>query len=255
MNVRPARRLSIGSELVENPVPVSTILTQRNPVKSKPTKETRGSNPFLVQECPLFPQHAVFVLGGGPSLSDFDFDMLRSKFVIGCNDAYQLGKEIVDVVFWGDWSWWSIHKKRVIEQYDGLVVTNHPKGRKNEVSSTGVKWMKRLSVGVSNQDGILSWNTNSGAAAINLALLFSARVVILLGFDMKLSTKDGSANWHPNEVSPPRASSYVRFLKNFLKIRDELPIKFPGTDIINANTDSAMEIFPKMDRERALSCY
>ena len=137
--------------------------------------------------------------------------------------------------------------------YDGLVVTNHRKCK--GIAICGVKQMKKLSVGYSTKDGMLGWNSNSGAAALNLALLFGAKVVVLLGFDMKISLEDGTANWHPNECALPKESSYKKFMNAFERIHSSLKSDFPGVKVINANLDSAMNLFPKMGREVALSCY
>lgn len=207
---------------------------------------------YRPEQTSLFPQESVYVLGGGPSLKDFDFSRLAVKFVVGCNDAYKLGDEIVDVLFWGDAGWWRTHRDRVIQRYSGVVVSCNSRARKDD----RVCYITRKSRGLANADDSrgIAWNFSSGAASTNLALRFGARYVILLGFDMKLGG-DGSANWHPNEVSMPNPNSYNRFLRGFQSIRDALPEKFPESTIINANLDSAMEFFPKMDLEEALKCY
>jgi len=43
----------------------------------------------------------VFILGGGPSLLDNNFDLIENKHVIGINNAYRLG-DWVDICWFGD---------------------------------------------------------------------------------------------------------------------------------------------------------
>jgi hypothetical protein len=43
----------------------------------------------------------AFILGGGPSLNDVDFALIKEERVIGVNNAYKLGAW-VDVCYSGD---------------------------------------------------------------------------------------------------------------------------------------------------------
>jgi hypothetical protein len=90
----------------------------------------------------------------------------------------------------------------------------------------------------------LGWNRNTGAGAVNLALLLGARRVFLLGFDMHLS--GGRPNWHNQLIDKPDKNCYVRFAKDFKYVARDLPIKFPGCEVINVTDDSDLNCFPKV---------
>jgi len=203
---------------------------------------------FFVKQCKHFPQDVVYVLGGGSSLQGFDFEQLKNKFVIGCNDAYQLGSEIVEITVFGDTSWWKHHREQ-LKFYNGLVVTN--KTSKGEWSQLNI--MKRLSNEISDEDGKLGWFGNTGVSAFNLALLFGAHTVYLLGFDMKVCDRTGTANWHPNELSKPKAAHYNKFMKKWEMAARQAAEKFPEVEVYNANLDSQMTLFPKIPREEAVA--
>jgi len=47
----------------------------------------------------------VFIIGGGDSLRNFDWELLKEERTIGCNDAYKLGPEICKICIFGDVSW------------------------------------------------------------------------------------------------------------------------------------------------------
>jgi len=58
----------------------------------------------------------AFIIGGGSSLQGFEFSKLVGKNVIGCNDAFRLGVEIVPWCLFGDSSFWRTHHL-MLEEY------------------------------------------------------------------------------------------------------------------------------------------
>jgi hypothetical protein len=220
-------------------------------VPRKVTKEIRES--FVPQNHPFYPQEIVYIYGGGSSLKDFDNSLLKNKFVIGCNDAYQFGAELINVLTFADSKWWTGfgkvkgHGGRVLESYKGLVVSPVK-------VDPNVHWIKRFPRGL-HTDGV-GFNFSTGALAVNLALLFGAKKVILLGIDMyRGKTKEN--NWHPSfhPGSVTSQKTYDRHTEGFKNIKKDLSRVFPGCEIINANLDSKLECFSKMNREEALQCF
>jgi len=43
----------------------------------------------------------AFIIGGGPSVNDVDFSLIKHHRIIGVNNSYQLG-DWVDVCWFGD---------------------------------------------------------------------------------------------------------------------------------------------------------
>lgn len=192
---------------------------------------------------PIWQDQEVFIIGGGSSLDKFDWELLRPEWTIGCNDAYLHGSDICNICFFGDVDWWKRHHRQ-LESYrspeKGSVFThcNHLKKDK-----TSWLWkMNREPQGLHRNS--LGWNKNTGTGAINLALILGAKRVFLLGFDMHLSN-DGRSNWHTNNINKPNEKVYPKFLKSFKYVLRDLPIKFPGREIINVTDDSNLDCFPK----------
>lgn len=183
----------------------------------------------------------VYIIGGGPSLKTFDWNLLLDKNTIGCNSAFILGAEICKICAFGDFKWWK-HYKEDLKSYKGMVVTNSP--RIARLPDKEILGVRRKGRGLSNDIYFLAWNGNTGAMAVNLALLLGARRVFLLGFDMKLSEK-GRANWHDKRYERVKADVYKRFMQGFRYAADDLPIKFPGREVINLTEDSLLDVFPK----------
>lgn len=129
----------------------------------------------------------VFIVGGGNSLSHFNFSSLQGRNVIAVNSSYKVLHDDV-VIYWADSSWGG-------NEEDGLCI--HP---------SPYKFTSRINVDVSNSktrrsiaksyllkktgdfgyDPIVTnvRGNNSGGQAINFAINLGAKRVILLGFDM-----------------------------------------------------------------------
>ena len=181
----------------------------------------------------------VFVIGGGPSLRDFDWDRLRGSLTIGCNDAFALGPSVCSVCTFGDLKWFNCHR-RELEMFPNPVITVQPTLYEN--SPDWLLVAKRQRQGL-HRDGSLGWGGNTGCIALNLALALGALRVFLLGFDM--SMVDGQTNWHDHNLGTPNDGSYVRFAIGFERMAQDLPAVFPGREVINLTPGSKLNHFPK----------
>lgn len=185
----------------------------------------------------------VFVVGGGVSLQSFNWDLLKDEWTIGCNDAFLEGKDLIKLCFFGDDKWFKVHKKELAlyAQSGGVVFTSCP-----QLQRTNLKWIWTL---VRKSRGFhvdaLGWNMNTGASAINLALLLGARRIFLLGFDMHLT--EGRSNYHENNLDKPNAGVHKQHLKAMRILDKHLENKFPGREVINVTNDSSLNIFPKVN--------
>jgi hypothetical protein len=197
------------------------------------TRKSKTPSPFPIWSVvDIWPNSTVFILGGGPSLNDVDFGLIKDQKIIGINNAYQLG-DWVDVCYFGDTRWYSWHSEK-LSDFGGLIVHS------SNVNSRHVKRLLRgKSMGIDTRKKYVAWNYNSGGSAINLAYHLGARRIVLLGYDMR--RVDDQANWHqghPNAKKNP----YERFLRCFPEIKkdaDEL-----GVEILNATPDSELKVFP-----------
>jgi len=182
----------------------------------------------------------VFIIGGGNSLEQFDWNLLKDENTIGCNDAFKHGAEICKICVFGDIRWFQFFKNE-LARYKGIVFTNS-----HHLQKTNLSWlwtMPRKGTGLHKD--FLGWNSNTGAVAINLAILLGAKRIFLLGFDMHLS-KDSKSNWHRNRLDKPNKSIYAKFLRGFGKLAADLKTKFPDVEVINVTDNSSLDLFPKI---------
>ncbi len=220
----------------------------------------------------------VWILGGGPSVTK-QFGIpdkvvqdvvkglsppsvyspymvpIHDKHIIGINVAYLIG-DWIDMVFVGDQAFFFKHIDG-LAKFPGMKVTCHH-------MTEGYDWVKYLvrdsrhGRGISDNPKMVSWNGNSGAAAISVAANAGAKRIILLGFDMKLD-ETKKQWWHnlygrdPNAKRSPKKPWHMPFdrhLRGFPEIQKDARRR--GIEIWNVSPDSAIREFPKMNLSEAL---
>jgi hypothetical protein len=214
-----------------------------------------------------------WILGGGPSLTrQFDIpdevvqgvlrkelplsayspymSAIHKKHVIAVNTAFRIG-DWIDMVFWGDKKWFLINRHKVAA-FKGLKVTCHPYFANGRFAGENIKHLIKDNThpqGISSRASAVSWNSNSGSAAISIAVQMGATKIILVGFDMKLDEVH-KQHWHSEygvmnrKNATPRSLPFHRHLIGFPHIARDA--KRMGITIVNACPDSAITSFPKM---------
>ena len=188
---------------------------------------------------------------------------LYNKHVIGVNNAYFLG-DWIDFLFFGDSSWHLKHRKSLLS-WNGIKVSCAPKfGNMTAKKREGIKFLakdKSKSQGITEKSGHVSWNGNSGAAAINLAVHLGVKRILLLGFDMNMDkyshwfgshseVKSVRSKTEFNKIYQSKLRIFQRHLKGFPVIAKDA--KRLGVEIININPDSAITVFSKVNLKEVL---
>lgn len=194
-----------------------------------------------------------------PSAYSPYFAPIHDEHVIGVNNAYKIGNWI-DALFFGDCSWYLVHKRK-LKQYPGIKVTCCSRFQnKRREDCEGIKFLDKDSSkrqGITTNKTKVSWNANSGAAAINLAVHFGAKRIMLLGFDMRMQKVGNSevSHWHGSHQAQNekrKTPPFARHLRGFPVIaRDALNL---GVEILNVNTNSAIADFKQITLQEALNC-
>lgn len=180
----------------------------------------------------LWPNATIVVAGSGPSLTAADLEFCRDAGarVIVVNDAYRLAPW-ADCLYAADDKWW--RPREGVPTFAGLKYTIAP-CRKiwpglQVVQNTGRDGLEQASTGVKT-------GSNSGYQAINLAVHFGAKRIVLLGLDMHGDHFFGS---HPDRSRPP----FTVCLAAFPTLVE--PLKALGVEIVNCAPGSAITAFPK----------
>lgn len=102
--------------------------------------------------------------------------------------------------------------------------------------------------GVSQLPGVIKLGGNSGFQAVGLALLFGAKRVILLGYDMQLT--GGRTHWHGDhkKLGNPAADKMKRWHGNFALLAAQTSVP-----ILNATRETALKCFPRVNLSEGLA--
>lgn len=201
----------------------------------------------------LWPDSTVYILGGGPSLTKSNLELIKDKHVLGVNQAYTLGNW-VDACYSGDGRWYHWNKKG-LRRYEGLMITSYPTYNPDKHD----KAKDLINVGRISGHGIsgktnksIAWNGNSGASAVNVAYWLGAKRIVLLGFDMK--RQGNQFNWHNDYRTIPGKkengrykSPYRQFLRCWKKIA--IDARALGIEIINCTPGGNLNNFPRKELE------
>jgi len=221
----------------------------------------RFTNRFFHEVMPdgSWKDKACFIVGGGPSLADFDWPLLKGKRTIGINRVYE--KIDPTIIFSMDTRFlrWILEGKYGEDTKERFIASRAYKVwlctytcmlpievfimRVYESYSKGFRAFP-----LSMKDG-LGHGNNSGYGALNLAACLGANPIYLLGFDMRMNKNQSHwHNGHPNPMRPHVLENFVKYFKVPAKICKE-----QGIEVINLCPDSALPYFPKKRIEEALS--
>lgn len=195
----------------------------------------------------------VVCVAGGPSLAEWQCDALKTPKamgwvkVIGVNNAYQYGNLWLDALLAVDLQWWKKHHADVKKRRPGLeLVTQCASSHKQFALTTRIRGSARDGLGTHE----IHTGGNGGHAAVNLAYLWGAKRIILLGYDMKLGPR-GEKHWHPDHPAPCiQTQLFDHWIKRFESTAKDL--ERLGVQVWNATPDSALPWFDRCDIEQAM---
>jgi hypothetical protein len=126
--------------------------------------------------------------------------------------------------------------------YSGNNLQGFPDIKRVDIPEKGFDRLRVDEVGKIGSGG------NSGFQALNLAVQFGAKRVILIGFDM---TDASGVHWYGRNSWPqannPMEHNFKRWIAAFETVS--------GVEVVNASPDSALQCFPKTSIAEALHAW
>lgn len=142
-----------------------------------------------------------------------------------------------------DWTWWKAYadivrggselwttSQRAFVQYGLNFIRSEPGG------------------GMPKHEGVIRQGGNSGFQAVQLAILFGAARVILLGYDMQAT--GGKLHWHGNHagIGNPVPDRMPKWIEAF----GQMAKAVRGVKIINATRETALRCFKRLPLDDCL---
>ena len=175
-----------------------------------------------------------FIIGGGCSLKQFNFDILKGKTVLSVNNHGR----VKTAIYYGDIGR-PENPNELANNKAALEASRVPVYVNSEALQADYPWLRSvLHREVGLHTDAIGWNETSGAGAINLALLHGAKKLYLLGFDMQGDGINGekiSEHWF----------TIITWLFSRYVYRDWKK-KFSDREIINVTDSSRLDCFPKI---------
>ncbi len=188
-----------------------------------------------------------YIVGGGPSLTKFDWKKLDGKFVIAINRAYEVLPD-AQIIYFTDDDYWSRHAKGMLahkgKKYRGRLakraVIKHPDVLELQLQPQPSGW--------SDQFGELYHGSNGGFACIQLAAQLGFTTIYLLGYDMKHRGKynrgakncKGTTHWHNGHRRIDPATAYTMMKRHYQKMVPN--VKKRNLNVINVNTPKGTDL-------------
>ena len=174
------------------------------------------------------------VIANGPSLTQEQLDsVFYSRAVIAVNTTYMMAPW-AHILYAGDFLFIKTHHRRMAQCQGSIWTTDSTAAEQYGVN----RWKGRNDVGLG--ETMIHLNGNSGAQAINLAYLFGARKIVLLGFTMR--EIDGKKHFHGDHEKPlVQKQLFGEWMHKMEFVARDA--KRLGVDVVNADPLSAMTCF------------
>jgi len=188
----------------------------------------------------------VVCLACGPSLHPDDVAYCRGKAtVLAINDSWQLAPW-AEALIASDGAWWRHY--RGVPEFHGLKFCLEPSASifpdVTVLRNTGDAGLEVDPSGVRT-------GRNTGAAAINLAVHFGAKRIVLLGYDMQAATEGRSHFFGVHPRGLRGGSPYPLFRAMLATMAG--PLKQAGIVVINASRETALECFQRQPLREVLA--
>lgn len=168
--------------------------------------------------------------------------------MIAVNNAYELAP-FAEILYACDFAWWERHAGAA--GFKGVKLCGDAKAARRG-------WAEKIKIRRNGdllnltEPGTVGWGGNSGFHALNLAIQFGARRILLLGFDMRV---DLGLHWHgahPQGMNNPSAGNAERWRRALDDLSEVIAAL--GVEIVNCSPVSALRNYPKLSLPEALEC-
>lgn len=206
-------------------------------------RSSRIENEIWIPEL-LFCERDVYVIGGGPSLANYDLSTLKDESVIVVNSSY---KAVLDagienaILYFTDTKWWNDHPQLLAEWLPRPIVTMSRTAKRE--APMQIKRIQHAVPAAGFPDygsPAVKWGASSGHTAVALAVAMGAKKVILLGFDMRevWGKSHHHTDYDSDAISPGVFKGWIDAFAGWNRAAKEI-----GVTIVNASEGSALDEF------------
>lgn len=202
---------------------------------------------------PEWQEEAVAIVASGPSAKKAGAEQLKGKLkTLAIKRSVEL-VPFADVVYGCDAPWW--RSVRGLPQFNGLKLSYDADQLDAAWNVRKIKIPDKYSnTLLFSEIGSVGAGGNSGFQALNLAMQFGARRILLVGFDA--SDRSG-AHWYGRNswtmANNPTSDNFRRWIISFNNAAKQANTL--GIEIINASEISEIRCFKKQNIEQTLRSW
>lgn len=139
-----------------------------------------------------------------------------------------------------DLAWWRRHNGA--PGFYGLKLGADPALDRKSWGVRSIRVKQTVDRILTDMPGVIGWGGNSGFHALNLAVQFGARRIVLVGYDMQV---EAGLHWHGAHegMYNPTPESTARWRRIIDGAASDLELL--GVEVINASAISALTAYPK----------
>lgn len=190
----------------------------------------------------IFEGQTVAICGGGPSLTNFQFDRLTGCNVIAINRALEF-LPAAQVLWWSDAPWFRNNREKILAHAAPWKATGHLGYEDGEIAPPLHQYRFTGRTGFEESPRGLRHGNNSAFSAMNLAAHLGARRIVLFGVDMRHGPA-GETHFHGGHgVVCLESTLKTGMLPQFETLRD--PLATRGIDVLNASPESALRVWSR----------
>ena len=202
----------------------------------------------------------IAIVASGPSAKKSNIKALEGKArVLAINESYNLCPW-ADALYACDPAWWKL--RQGVREFHGLKIGCLPWPNPIPVDFDPFKMYPDVQPIIVeryrndlllNEQGRVGSGGNSGFQALNLAVQFGVRKILLVGYDMRVDLGEHWHKRHPYPLSNPHPND------NLPRWRAAVDgavgvIREAGVNVFNCSQVSLLRSYPKMGIEEALEC-
>jgi len=221
---------------------------------------------------PIYKDSVIVCTGTGPSINEHQINTINQARaegkikVFSSNRAWEIfDSDLVHGCNYQYWDiWWNqpTDKGLILKDQPFLKYTTRPE---LEGKYPGLNYIKEIWIdGLSRDPSCISAHHGTGPQTVNLAYLFGAKTILLVGWDMRFPGKVDNRTYTEKRrylgEDKQTLTHWPRTGPNgeqegLIREMETIHPKDYGIEIINCTPDSAMTHFPMMDLDDALRNY
>lgn len=183
----------------------------------------------------------VAIIASGPSMKDIDVSCINGRCKVIAIKKTIEKCEWADAVYGCDAPWW--RSVQGLPKFNGIKICYRDNALDGYPDIRRINMNKDSDELLLDEPAMIGSGGNSAFQALNLAVQFGARRILLVGCDM---TDRPGAHWYGRNnwmnAGNPSAHNFTRWVKAFFKIVPKL--NEIGVDVINSSPYGALKAFP-----------